>query len=718
MKVWGQLERAQIEPLSSDPSTTTLVGRIWFNTVAGLPRYSDGSAVQTFIIAGIGQIVNGDINASAAIAGTKISPNFGSQNILTTGTMGAASGTITGQLSINSVLVGSAANTISGLATIINSGTLTLPTASDTLVGRATTDTLTNKLISGSSNTITNIADGSLTSSYITADGTRPLTGSWSVGNFSIYINATGPVIFSAGNNEQLVSKSTQSSNSFATAAAAFLNAPSNTTTGAGHTQLIVNAQFSRTTTSNVSDGSSPLYGIQIQLVFTPSGSTTYTNTASIGNFSAFNIAALTKAGAGTLAISNYAAISIAADATSGITNKFGIYLGGITAGTNNAAIADATPSGSYFIYSTNTNPTLLSGSLTASNFSGTSSGSNSGDVTMGTANGLSIVGQALSMAAAGASTTGVVTSGAQSFGGNKNFVNASGFGGTSTTDTVIYIRPGSLSTDLTAATQQGVMIDTAISANATAQFISFYSDANVAASATMNRLFHFYAGNVANGASATLTQQVQYGGVAPSRGTNNAFLYDGGTTALPTGSWGVYLSTTNPSYFGGKLYVIPGTSLSTGTAGAKVGGAISLQSSSSNSSVTTTETTFFTTTLTANSLTNAGEGITVVMSGSLAANSNSKVVKFYFGGSNTITLFTSTASNSAWFAYINVSRITSTQAAFSGFVTIAGAVIATIANTGSAVAFGSDNTVKVTGTGVSTGDITGYTFRMIYESF
>ena len=32
-----------------------------------------------------GSIVNADINASAAIAGTKVAPDFGSQNIVTTG---------------------------------------------------------------------------------------------------------------------------------------------------------------------------------------------------------------------------------------------------------------------------------------------------------------------------------------------------------------------------------------------------------------------------------------------------------------------------------------------------------------------------------------------------------------------------------------------------------------------------------------------------------
>lgn len=40
-----------------------------------------------------GTIVNGDINASAAIAGTKISPDFGSQTILTTGSVGIGTST-------------------------------------------------------------------------------------------------------------------------------------------------------------------------------------------------------------------------------------------------------------------------------------------------------------------------------------------------------------------------------------------------------------------------------------------------------------------------------------------------------------------------------------------------------------------------------------------------------------------------------------------------
>ena len=43
------------------------------------------------------------------------------------------------------------------ISSISNTGTVTLPTASDTLVGRATTDTLTNKTIDADNNTVSNI---------------------------------------------------------------------------------------------------------------------------------------------------------------------------------------------------------------------------------------------------------------------------------------------------------------------------------------------------------------------------------------------------------------------------------------------------------------------------------------------------------------------------------------------------------------------------------
>jgi hypothetical protein len=49
---------------------------------------------------------------------------------------------------------------------------ITLPDTTDTLVARNTQDTLTNKSISGSTNTLTNIPNAALVNSSITINGT------------------------------------------------------------------------------------------------------------------------------------------------------------------------------------------------------------------------------------------------------------------------------------------------------------------------------------------------------------------------------------------------------------------------------------------------------------------------------------------------------------------------------------------------------------------
>jgi hypothetical protein len=67
------------------------------------------------------------------------------------------------------------------IASIVNTGTLTLPTSTDTLVGRATTDTFTNKSISGSTNTLTNIPNNALTNSSLTIGSTAISLGATSL---------------------------------------------------------------------------------------------------------------------------------------------------------------------------------------------------------------------------------------------------------------------------------------------------------------------------------------------------------------------------------------------------------------------------------------------------------------------------------------------------------------------------------------------------------
>jgi hypothetical protein len=95
---------------------------------------------------------------------------------------------------------GSSASAITLLDAVATAGrVVTLPNATTTLVGRDTTDTLTNKDISGSTNTLSNIGNASLTNSAITINGTSTsLGGSINVGTVTS-VTGTAPVVSSGG---------------------------------------------------------------------------------------------------------------------------------------------------------------------------------------------------------------------------------------------------------------------------------------------------------------------------------------------------------------------------------------------------------------------------------------------------------------------------------------------------------------------------------------
>jgi trimeric autotransporter adhesin len=92
---------------SAGTITANLTGNVTGNVTGNLTGTASAIADNTVTSAKIvdGTIEDADINASAAISGTKISPNFGSQNIATTGTH--SSGTIAVNTNGDSVLISS-----------------------------------------------------------------------------------------------------------------------------------------------------------------------------------------------------------------------------------------------------------------------------------------------------------------------------------------------------------------------------------------------------------------------------------------------------------------------------------------------------------------------------------------------------------------------------------------------------------------------------------
>lgn len=94
-------------------------------------------------------VVNADVNAAAAIAGTKISPDFGAQNVATTGTLNAGASTLDSAVITNALSAGASTLASAVVSGTLNAGASTLDSAVITNALSAGASTLASAVVSG-----------------------------------------------------------------------------------------------------------------------------------------------------------------------------------------------------------------------------------------------------------------------------------------------------------------------------------------------------------------------------------------------------------------------------------------------------------------------------------------------------------------------------------------------------------------------------------------
>tara|TARA_B000000609_G_scaffold89956_1_gene68256 strand:- start:895 stop:2193 length:1299 start_codon:yes stop_codon:yes gene_type:complete len=185
-------------------SSASIAGRLATDSIA-TSKIAAGALPTDVTVASAnivnGTIINEDVNASAAIAGTKVAPAFGSQNLSTSGTAATGALTVTGNITVSGTVDGVDVAMLGGLSSssgvLTNGVTATTQSASDNSTKVATTaytDTAISNLVDSSPsalNTLNELAaalgdDANFSSTVNNNIATKlPLAGGQMTGNIT-----------------------------------------------------------------------------------------------------------------------------------------------------------------------------------------------------------------------------------------------------------------------------------------------------------------------------------------------------------------------------------------------------------------------------------------------------------------------------------------------------------------------------------------------------